>query len=151
MVRKTMTTVEMLVGLKIPDGTALSAKQALTEMGFGELKDLSRSIYYSFEIEGNAETFKKKISNADLLVNANKHTVLFEIPKKGISVVVQDKEKPEGLMQTLKKRLGMKEIKGMEAGTLWVLNINGKNPKESAKRMAEELLANAHFQNYEVM
>jgi phosphoribosylformylglycinamidine (FGAM) synthase PurS component len=143
-----MPNIVMLVGLKIPDGTALSARQALKEMGFKELKDLSRYLYYSFEVTGNEDAFKKKIANADLLVNANKHTVLFEVPKKGVSVIVQDREKPTGLMNTLKERLGLSEIKSMEAGTLWVLDVTGKNPKDSAKRMAEELLVNVHFQDY---
>ncbi|HIH05049.1 TPA: hypothetical protein HA372_01045 [Candidatus Woesearchaeota archaeon] len=146
-----MSTVEMLVGLKIPDGTALSAKQALREMGFAELGGLARYAYYSFDIEGDAGQFREKISDADILVNANKHTVSFEVPTEGINVLVQDKEKPIGLMNTLRERLGMKEIRGMDAGTLWVLSIEGNARKESARKMAEELLANVHYQRYMVM
>ncbi len=151
MQKKQTHTVEMLVCLKIPDGTALSARQALSEMGFKELKSLSRYTYYSFDIEGDVGAFQKRISNADLLANANKHTASFRMPTKGTAVWVQDKEKPLGLLNTLKERLGLSEIKSMEAGTLWVLEIDGKNQKESVKRMAEELLANAHYQDYRVI
>ena len=143
-----MTIVEMLVGLKIPDSTALSARQALHEMGFRQLSGLARYAYYSFEVEGSAEQFRKKISGVDILANANKHSVSFGMPREGIRALVQDREKPDGLMSTLRERLGVREIKGMGVGTLWVFSIDGKSQKEAAKRMTEELLVNPHYQRY---
>ena len=146
-----MTIVEMLVGLKIPDSTALSARQALHEMGFRQLMGLARYAYYSFDVEGSADQFRKKISGVDILVNANKHSVSFAMPKEGIRALVRDREQPIGLMNTLRERLGMGEIKTMDAGTLWAFSIDGKNQKEAAKRMTEELLVNPHYQDYVIV
>lgn len=147
-----MSTVEMLVGLKIPDGTALSAKQALHEMGFTQLASVARYMYYRFSFSGKEDEFRKNIAGVDILVNANKHGVSFGMPDDGtVKVLVQDRERQMGLMNTLRERLGIAGINGVETGTLWAFSIEGKNQKELAAKMAEELLANVHYQRYTVM
>src|SRR3989338_10088068 len=77
-----MATVEMFVSLKVPDNVAITAFNALKRMGYDKLKSLERSDYYRFDIKDNSEDFKEKISNVDILVNANKHKYNFELNNK---------------------------------------------------------------------
>ena len=74
-----MPAVEMFVSLKVPDNVAITAFNTLKRMGYDKLKNLERSDYYKFNIKDNAEDFKERISNADILVNANKHKYNFEL------------------------------------------------------------------------
>ena len=74
-------TVEMVVTLKVPDTTAITALQTLQKLGFNKIKDLKRYFYYKFDVDGNEEPFKNKISKVDILVNANKHAFDFGIKK----------------------------------------------------------------------
>ena len=74
-------TVEMVVSLKVPDTTAITALQTLQRIGFAKIKDVQRAEYYKFLIEGDADKFKNKICKVDILVNANKHLYDFSIKK----------------------------------------------------------------------
>ncbi len=143
-----MATQTLLVSLKIPDATALTALRTLQEMGFKELKGLQREVCYTFEIKGNVEEFRKKIAKADIVVNANKHAVSFAPKKEGVKILVEDTEQGDGLKNTLKERLGIKEIDAVRQGTLWTFDIVGKKQEELAKKMTEDLLANIHYQQY---
>lgn len=146
-----MATVTMLVSLKIPDATALTALRTLHEMGYNELKGLQREVCYTFDVKGNESEFKKKIANVDILVNANKHFVSFSPKKEGIKVLVEDTEQGDGLLNTLKDRLGIKEVQKARQGTMWTFDIAGKNTEKMAKKMTEDLLANIHYQHYRVI
>ena len=143
----------MLVSLKIPDATALSALQALHEMGFKRLKSLERSIHYEFQVSGDERKFQESIKKADILVNSNKHTATFSVQKniKKIAVLVEDREQGSAMLSNLRERLGFSQIKTMRSGVLWMFSINGKNPKDLAKKMTKELLSNPHYQKYIVV
>ena len=69
--------VEMLVGLKVPDNVAITAFNTLKRMKFNQLKKLERYDYYKFDVRGNVDDFRKKISNVDILVNTNKNKFSF--------------------------------------------------------------------------
>jgi phosphoribosylformylglycinamidine (FGAM) synthase PurS component len=140
--------VEMSVTLKIPDATALTALRTLHEVGYKELKNLHRALYYSFDIDGDEKNFKKKIATVDILVNANKHTASFPHPfgKDHVLMLVADKEQGDGLAKRLREQLGIKEVKSTKTGTLWAFEIGGKDKETMAQKMAEELLANRHYQ-----
>ena len=43
-------TVELVVSLKMPDATAITALQTLQKLGFNKIKDTKRSFYYKFLI-----------------------------------------------------------------------------------------------------
>ena len=43
-------TVEMVVGLKMPDNTAITALQTLQKIGFIKIKNVKREDYYKFSI-----------------------------------------------------------------------------------------------------
>lgn len=153
-----MTTVEMIVSLKVPDNVAITAFNALKRMGY-KLKELKRADYYRFNATGNIENFKKQISNTDILVNANKNKFSFAIEKNNdknnydkINVLVQDVDNGVGLLLTLKERLGFADIKKLEKGILWTMYFDKKvNGKKIAVDIAKTLLMNENYQKYKVV
>ena len=143
-------TIEMLVGLKIPDTTAITTLKTLRNMGLKEIKSVARENYFKFYIDGDENKFKNDIPKADILVNANKNYFKFgSNDSGGIKVLVKDIEDAAGLADTLRS-LGFAGIKKIEKGVLWTLNIEGHN-KEIARKAAEELLHNGNYQSYEII
>src|SRR3989338_8267473 len=104
--------VELFVGLKIPDTTAITTLHAIERMGY-KIESVKREIYYKFGIEGDADKFAKKIGKIDVLVNANKNKFSNSLEKEdAVYILVRDTDdKCEGLLHTLKERLGLEEIK----------------------------------------
>ncbi len=144
--------VELFVGLKIPDTTAKTAFHTLERMGFKQLKGLERKDYYKFSIEGDEKDFKRKISKVDILVNTNKNNFDFSLKEKNnINVLVKNTDDGPGLLETLKERLGFKNIKKIKKGVLWVLEIDALNKRvaeEIAAKIAEGLLMNENYQEF---
>ena len=100
-------TVEMIVSLKVPDTTAITALQTLSALGFSKIKDAKRADYYSFLIDDNLNDFKNAICKVDILVNANKHSYGFSIKKDdNIKILVRNSDDDgESLLSTLKELL----------------------------------------------
>ena len=162
-----MPAVEMFVSLKVPDNVAITAFNTLKRMGYDKLKNLERSDYYKFNIKDNAEDFKERISNADILVNANKHKYNFELNNektnnkkiknkdnnfKKISILIQDIGNGSGLLSTLRERLGFDSIKRLEKGVLWTMHFDKKaNAKKIAVDIAKNLLMNENYQRYKIL
>lgn len=150
-----LKTVEMVVSLKMPDTTAITALQTLQKIGFEKIKDTKRADYYKFLVEGNAEQFKNKICKVDILVNANKHSYNFSISKdNNTKILIKNiNDDGSGILSTLKNRLGFKNIKKVEKGVLWSLAINAdeKEAKKIAGKAATELLVNEHYQEYVIL
>lgn len=156
-----MPTIEMFVSLKVPDNVAITAFNTLKKMGYANLIKLERSDYYKFEASGNEEEFKKKISNVDILVNANKHKFSFLLAegsnknnnaKKIINVLVQDMGNGSGLLSTLKERLGFKDIKKAEKGVLWTMHFNeDANAEKIAQDITKNLLMNENYQSFKAI
>ena len=148
-------TVEMIVSLKVPDTTAITALQTLQKIGFNKIKSVKREDDYKFLIEGDDKNFKDKICKVDILVNANKHSYEFSISKENdIKILVKNiNDDVSGLLSTLKNRLGFKNIKKVEKAILWSLTIEAeeKEAKEIADKAAKELLGNEHYQEYEIL
>src|SRR3989338_9057243 len=100
--------IEMIVSLKVPDTTAITALQTLQKIGFNKIRYIKREDYYKFEFEGDEEKFKNQICKVDILVNANKHTYSFSMPRGNVSILVKNiNDAGTGLLSTLKKRLGL--------------------------------------------
>ncbi len=148
-------TIDMTVSLKVPDATAITALQTLQRIGFSKIKDVKRADYYKFLIEDDAEKFKKQISKVDILVNANKHSCSFSIPKDNlVNILVKNINGEEnGILPILKNRLGFKNIKKIEKSILWSLSIDaGENEaKKIADKATRELLVNEHYQEYTII
>ncbi|HLC60046.1 MAG TPA: hypothetical protein VJJ52_01305 [Candidatus Nanoarchaeia archaeon] len=148
-------TVEMVVGLKVPDTTAITALQTLQKLGFNKIKDVRRTFYYKFSVDGDLEDFKNKISKVDILVNANKHTFDFEIKSKDyIPILVKNiDDDGNGLLSTLKNRLGFINLKKAESGVLWGLLINAeeKESRKIADKAAKDLLVNENYQEFMIL
>ncbi|MEK6947500.1 MAG: phosphoribosylformylglycinamidine synthase subunit PurS [Nanoarchaeota archaeon] len=148
-------TIELVVSLKMPDTTAITALQTLQKLGFGRIKEVKRYFYYKFSVDGNLEDFKSKISKVDNLVNANKHTFDFEIKKDNyVKVLVKNTDDDgSGILSTLKDRLGFNNIKKVESAVMWGLLIDG-NEKEAGKiaeKAAKDLLANENYQEFAIL
>ena len=150
-----MRIVEMVVGLKVPDNTAITALQTLQKIRFNKIKDVKREDYYKFLIEGDEEKLKQKICTVDILVNANKHSFDFSIKKdSSIKILVKNiNDDGSGILATLKNRLGFKNIKKVEKATLWSLNIDAeeKEARKIADKAAKELLVNENYQEYKIL
>lgn len=171
-----MQTVGILVRLKIPDVTALTAANALRRsMGYSQLKELKRADYYRLELavdtEAEAIALARELAEkTNLFVNPNKH--VYEVwtsreeepPAEGqvAHVLVTDPHdgSAEGMLAALQGRLGYGgKISGLTKGLLWTMVIDTQDPEE-AKRLAAEmaetrsldkgLLVNPHFQEFEV-
>jgi phosphoribosylformylglycinamidine (FGAM) synthase PurS component len=147
-------TIEMVVGLKVPDNTAITALQTLKKIGFSRINDVRREDYYKFIVEGDDKKFKDKICKVDIMVNANKHYFDFSIKRDNVKVLVKNiNDDGSGIASTLKNRLGFREIKKAEKGTLWSLSIDA-DKKESVKiaeKAARELLTNENYQEFEII
>ena len=161
-----MQEIELFVGLKIPDTTAITTFHTLEKMGYENIAKVSRENYYKFEIEGNEDDFNKKIVKVDILVNANKNN--FTLLNKGekikdasdenvkqINILVQGiDDDSAGIMYTLKQRLGFNEIKKMEKGILWKIFIKDAGNKKTvneAEEITNNLLINRHYQKYKIV
>ncbi len=148
-------TIEMIVSLKVPDTTAITALQTLQKLGFNKIKDIKRADYYKFSIEGDEEKFREKISKVDILVNANKHSFDFSIVKdNNIKLSVKNiNDDGSGLLATLKNRLGFDNIKKIEKAILWSLSIEAdeKEARKIAEKAAWELLVNEHYQEFMIL
>jgi len=152
-----MTTIEMFVNLKVPDNVAITALNTLKRMGYKQLNKIDRSDYYKFDVKGNVEDFKEKISNTDIIVNANKHKFTFALEKnnkknKIINILVQDSDNGMSLLSTLKERLGLTDIKRLEKGILWTMYFDKKvNAKNIAIDITKSLLMNENYQKYKIL
>ena len=148
-------TIELIVSLKVPDTTAITALQTLQKLGFNQIKDVQRADYYNFLIEGDEEKFKEKISKVDILVNANKHSFDFSIKKDAaVKILVKNiNDDSSGLLATLKNRLGFDNIKKAEKSVLWSLAINSdeKEPRKIAEKAAMDLLVNENYQEFTIL
>jgi len=155
-----MQTVELLVSLKIPDVTALTAASSIRRrLGYDEvLKELRRSDYYSLDLNtidpqaanGLAHELAKK---TNLFVNPNKHSYEVRSPQQHtggpiqqdglwrVEVLVTDAEGAEAddIQQALTQRLGYGEqVAAVRRGILWVLLLAADSTEE-ARRIAEEI------------
>ena len=99
--------------------------------------DIKRQDYYYFE---SKEDVKDNVSKTDILVNANKHKVSFEVPKEGVNVLVTDTDQGDGLKNTL-ANLGVQVDVALK-GQLWTIFAS----KEEAEKIAKDLLCNEKYQ-----
>jgi phosphoribosylformylglycinamidine (FGAM) synthase PurS component len=148
-------TIEMVVGLKVPDNTAITTLQTLQKIGFNKIREVRREDYYKFLIEDGGKKFKDEICKVDILVNANKHYYDFSIKKSNsIKILVKNiNDDGSGILSTLKSRLGFKNIKNAEKATLWSLTIDAdeNEAKKIADRAAKELLVNENYQEFMIL
>lgn len=171
-----MQTVAILVRLKIPDVTALTAANALRRsMGYSQLKELRRADYYRLELavetEAEAVALARELAEkTNLFVNPNKHvydlltTSTDEAPAAGqlahLLVTDPNDGSAQGMLAALQGRLGYGDkVTGLTKGLLWTMVLDTDDPAE-ARRLATEmaetksldkgLLVNPHFQEFEV-
>ena len=169
-----MQQVALLVRLKIPDVTALTARNALKRrMGYDRaLSDLRREDYYEFEIDAETPDAARELvgrlaEETNFFVNPNKHAFSLlspgDAPPTGdgthvLRYLVTDvgDKWGEGMAATLRARGGEAErVEGLSRGVLWTMELDADSP-DDARRVAEEiaitrridegLLLNPHYQ-----
>ena len=152
-------TVELAVGLKIPDVTAITVLQTLKRIGFGKVVNVHREDYYKFSITGEPYKFRDEIIKADVLINANKNNFKYKFEKKqntyseAMIAVSNTGDDCSGLLTTL-NAVGFKDIKKIERKVVWSLVIDAKSNDEAvsiAEKAAKKLLVNENYQEYEVL
>ena len=136
----------MFVRLVVPDNIALTAKHTLHKMGF-KIADLRREDYFRFEADAkNTEELKNLLAKTDILANANKHKVSFAKEKQGTKILVTELDATgQGLLHTLRERLGLTQVHSVLQGTLWTFTGCSE---EDAVKMTKELLINEHYQEF---
>jgi len=145
-----MTKIKLLVSLKIPDTTALTAFNTIKGMGY-DITDLKRLDYYEFTILKDADDFTKKISDVDVLVNANKHSATIvkegeDIKDDYLNILVMDEGgHDKKLFSLLRERMGFIHLNELKKGVLWKLKVD--SPK-TAEKITKEFLINPHYQDY---
>ncbi len=171
-----MIEVELLVRLKIPDVTALTAANSLRRrMGYAErLAALRRADYYRLGLYVESAEEAKALAaelaeRTNLFVNPNKHVYELRLPDEAraggsregvypVEVLVTDPNdgSAQGALSALRGRLGYGEkVVSLVKGVLWVLSLRAEDLAD-ARAMAEEiavtrridrgLLVNPHFQ-----
>lgn len=174
-----MYEVELLVKLKIPDVTALTAAGALRRrMGYeSTLASLQRADYYRLGLEAPDAAAAHALAvelaeKTNLFVNPNKH--VYELREGGhapeavrdgrhvVQVLVTDPHdgSAEGALAALQGRLGYGgRVQSLLKGTLWTLELVCDS-REAALELARDiaitrardrgLLMNPHFQEVEI-
>ena len=174
-----MINVELVVGLKIPDVTALTAANAIRRrLGYGEaLESLERADYYRIEIDVDERDLAEKLARemaeqTNLFVNPNKHMYDVRFPEDrgenaqadgawvvNVLVTSPDDSSGDGIASALTGRLGYDQVEGVDTGVLWTLHIRAESEAEAreiaekitvTRSQSEGLLMNPHFQEYEV-
>ncbi len=141
---------ELFVRLLIPDATAITALRTLKAMpGFEGLGALSRYDYYALESGGDVFA---QAAQCDILVNANKHKALRALPGDGAAraahLLVRDLGDDDALMRRL-AGLGL-PVTHAQRGVLWTLVARSGDAQALARKAADELLHNQHYQEYEL-
>lgn len=154
-----MPEIEMFVSQIIPDNTAITAVNVLRKIGYHRLLNLKREVYYMFTFDGETKSFSEKISEVDILVNANKNRVKFKKPDEGFGdtktrILVKNlDDNCHDLFLALRNRLGFKNIRKIERGILWTVAVDDKpeNVTSVAWEIARKLLYNRHYQTAEIL
>ncbi|MGQ9732269.1 MAG: hypothetical protein ACUVX8_13485 [Candidatus Zipacnadales bacterium] len=171
-----MMEVELLVRLKIPDVTALTAANSLRRrMGYADtLRSLRRADYYRFGLQVSSPEAALALATelaeqTNLFVNPNKHIYELRRPDRApetdlvadeheIEVLVTDPNdgSAQAALSALQRRLGYGDrVTTLIKGVLWVMKLRAES-RQAAKRLAEDiaitrridqgLLVNPHFQ-----
>ena len=174
-----MITAELVVGLKIPDVTALTAANAIRRrLGYADaLEVLERADYYRLALDvadrDAAEALVRRMAErTNLFVNPNKHTYEVRFPEDHaagapedghyvVHVLVTSPEDTSGadIAASLQSHHGYPQVQGVETGVLWTMHL-AADSEARAREIAEDItvtrsqgqgiLMNPHFQEYEV-
>ncbi len=174
-----MITVELVVGLKIPDVTALTAANAIRRrLGYADvLEVLERADYYRLALDVTdreaAEALVREMAErTNLFVNPNKHTYDVRFPEDRTGVGAEDGRFVVNVLVTspddgtgadiaalLHSHHGYPQVESVETGVLWTMHLVAES-EARAREIAEDIavtrsqgqgiLMNPHFQEYEV-
>lgn len=155
-----MVSVELMVSLKIPDVTALTAANALRRrLGYADaLKQLKRADYYRLDLavddpDAALALGEELAERTNLFVNPNKHIYELKVLQArgqrlagedgayAVNVLVTDPAdgSGEGMLAALQGRLGYEDrVQGLLKGVLWTMLL-AAGDADQARRMAEDI------------
>jgi len=175
-----MYEVELLVSLKIPDVTALTAANTIRRrLGYAErLPALRRADYYRLEVDAETEQAARDLvtdlaQRTNHFVNPNKHVFTVRMAQRRLTppstdgafqveVLITDAESDRAseIEQALANdRIAQGRVKAVHVGVLWTLTLRADSPQEAlelARDIAitrarnQGLLANPHFQSVQI-
>ena len=174
-----MISVELVVSLKIPDVTALTAGNAIRRrLGYEDtLSAFTRADYYRLDLDvSDREAAEKLVSEiaegTNLFVNPNKHVYELRFPEDrgananvngewlvNVLVISPDDTSGDGMRSALNGRLGYQQVTGVQTAVLWTMRVKADS-EEQAREIAESItvtrsqsqgiLMNPHFQEFEM-
>ncbi len=175
-----MYAIELLVTLKIPDVTALTAANSIRRrLGYSErLTSLQRADYYRLELEAESEAaaldlVRELAQRTNHFVNPNKHAFTLRPFDQRVSPPSRDGDYEVEVLTTDAEsdrsadleaalagdRLAQGRVQAVHTGVLWNLRLRADSPQE-AVAMARDiavtrardqgLLANPHFQAVQI-
>ena len=175
-----MHDIELLVTLKIPDVTALTAANTLRRrMGYAErLVGLRRADYYRLEVEGESEEAARELvtelaQRTNHFVNPNKHIFITRLAEPRVQppamdtgyqveVLITDaaSDRSGDIEQAMgHDPLAAGKVRAVHTGVLWTLALKAESPQQAlawardiavTRSRAQGLLANPHFQSVQV-
>ncbi len=175
-----MREIELLVTLKIPDVTALTAANTIRRrLGYAErLLALKRADYYRLELETETEQAACDLvtdlaQRTNHFVNPNKHAFTVRTARQRLTppstngafeveVLITDAEgdRAPDLEQALASdRIAQGRVKAVHVGVLWTLTLRADSPQEAVELARDiaitrardrGLLANPHFQSVQI-
>jgi len=174
-----MISVELVVSLKIPDVTALTAGNAIRRrLGYEDaLSAFTRADHYRLDLDvPDREAAKKLVREiaeaTNLFVNPNKHIYELRFSEDrgananvdgewlvNVLVTSPDDSSGDGIRDALNGHLGYRQVTAVETGVLWTMRIKA-GTEEQAREVAESItvtrsqsqgiLMNPHFQEFEM-
>ena len=167
-----MGKLNLLVRLKVPDTVAASAYFALFDLlGHANLVSLGREELWRFsgDFDPN-DLLDELLRRTSRFVNPSKHAHRTVDSLSGMTPSRGDGETPVGVLVSkrddfvgrdaalyCRDTLGLSEIAEVRYSTLWTLRIEGGDPVDAARAMADcssrtpGLLANPHCEVFELI
>ena len=171
-----MYEIELLVTLKIPDVTALTAANTMRRrLGYAErLTALGRADYYRLELEAESEAtaldlVRELAEKTNHFVNPNKHAFTVRPYEQRVAPPAQDGEYEVEVLTTdaesdrsgeleaalTNDRRAQGRVKAVHVGVLWTVRLRAEHAQEAVemardlavtRARGQGLLANPHFQ-----
>lgn len=161
----------LLVGLRVPDVTALTAEETIRKRitGGERLDGLEHFDLWEFHsgAGGFRDELERMVRDSNLFVNPNKHVYRFTEDyldgwtEERYILRVWGREDMDGVVarDTLIRRYGISNLSDVKRSDLWVMNLSGVSGGEGVA-LAESfgvtdgprggLLVNPHYQEYSV-
>ncbi len=165
---RSRSSLDVAIEPAIPDNAAFTVLRTLRQLGYGELRAVSRADHLVLsvrQLEGSgddaptAQRVAQQLSKAEVLFNPNKHRLAYAPPEAlsaggdaEYEALVFDKDDDAGrLLAVLQTTFGMDYLESVARGVLWRLRERDRPaPAERLHWACRMLLSNSVSQEYQV-